>query len=262
MPPYTLTDHKTQSGIKTRSTKGGTENNFNEIRFEDLKGKEELHLQAEKDMSTLVKHDQSTTVHVDRSVSVGRNHTVTVSGTQTTTVTKKETQTYNAEREMKVALTNLDEITGAHTGTYHAGRTETVEKGDTLTVVGSDKTVTVHGEYNTLADTQYKVVEGETNILFMKGKDIVVNNGKCEISLSAGDATVVAPDSLTLQCGSASITLKKDGSIEINGAQKVNLSGGGSTVGLEQAGATMKGMKVGVSGDTVTEITGALIKIN
>jgi type VI secretion system secreted protein VgrG len=262
MPPYDLPANQTQSGIKSRSSKGGTANNFNEIRFEDLKGKEELHIQAERDESTLVKRNQSTSVGADRSVSVGGNHTVSVTGTQTTTITKKETQTYNAEREMKVALTNLDEITGAHTGKYHAGRTETVEKGDTLTVVGSDKTVTVHGEYNTLADTQYKVVEGEANILFMKDKEIIVNNGKCEISLSAGEATVLAPDSLTLKCGDASITLKKDGSIEINGKEKVNLSGGGSTVGLERAGATMKGKKVGVTGEAVTEIMGALIKIN
>jgi type VI secretion system secreted protein VgrG len=261
MPPYKLPANKTQSGIKSRSSKGGTESNFNEIRFEDLKGKEELHLQAEKDMSTLVKHNQSTTVNVDRSVSVGGNHTVSVTGTQTTTITKKETQTYNAEREMKVALTNLDEITGAHTGTYHAGRTETVEKGDTLTVVGSDKKTIVHGTYDITADTEYKLVQG-TNSVDLKGNHITINNGKCEVHLEGPDATVMAKSSLTLKCGDASITLKNDGSIEVNGKQKVNLNGGGSTVGLEQAGATMKGMKVGISGDTVTEITGALIKIN
>ena len=89
-----------------------------------------------------------------------------------------------------------------------------------------------------------------------------MNNGKCEVHLEGPDATVMAKSSLTLKCGEASITLKNDGSIQINGSQKVNLSGGGSTVGLEQAGATMKGMKVGISGDAITEITGALIKIN
>jgi len=41
-----------QTGVKTRSTKGGNPDNFNEIRFEDLKGKEELHIQAERDMTT------------------------------------------------------------------------------------------------------------------------------------------------------------------------------------------------------------------
>ena len=35
MPPYALPDNKTQSGIKSRSTKGAGPTNFNEIRFED-----------------------------------------------------------------------------------------------------------------------------------------------------------------------------------------------------------------------------------
>ena len=261
MPPYTLPDNKTQSGIKSRSSKGGTASNFNEIRFEDLKGKEELHIQAEKDMSTLVKHNQSTTVNVDRSVSVGGNHSVSVTGKQDTTVTKDETQTYKANRKMTVTETNTDEITGAHTGTYHAGRTETVEKGDTLTVMGSDKKATVHGTYDIAVDTEYKLVQG-TNSVDMKGSTITVNNGKCEVHLEGPDATISAKSSITLSCGQASITLKSDGTIEVNGSQKVSLNGGGSTVGLEAAGATMSGMKVGVSGATITEITGALIKIN
>ncbi len=260
MPPYTLPDNKTQSGIKSRSSKGGTSQNFNEIRFEDLKGKEELHIQAEKDMSTLVKHDQSTSVGANRSVSVGGNHSVSVTGTQSTTVTKDETQTYEANRKMTVTGTNTDEITGDHQGTYKAERTESVTGNDGLTV-SKNKSVDVTAEYNSTAGKQYKVVQGD-NIVFMKGSDIIVNNGKCEVSLSAGNATVTATSSLSLQCGSASITLKKDGSIEVNGEQKVALSGGGSTVGLEAAGATVAGKKVAVSGSTITEITGALIKIN
>ena len=38
MPPYALPDNKTQSGIKSRSSLGGTSDNFNELRFEDKKG--------------------------------------------------------------------------------------------------------------------------------------------------------------------------------------------------------------------------------
>jgi type VI secretion system secreted protein VgrG len=260
MPPYKLPDHKTQSGVKSRSTKGGNESNFNEIRFEDLKGKEELHIQAEKDMSTLVKHDQSTSVGADRSVSVGGNHSVSVTGTQSTTVTKDETQTFKANRKMTVTGTNDEEITAKHTATYHAGRKETVTEGDTLEA-GPTKKVTVKGLYDIDVQTEYKLVQG-TNSVNMKGSAITVNNGKCEIHLEGPDATVMATSSLTLKCGGASITLKDDGSIEINGSQKVNLSGGGSIVGLEQSGATMKGKKVGVTGEAVTEIMGALIKIN
>ena len=41
MPPYTLPDNKTQSGIQTRSSLGGGSANFNQILFEDKMGSEE-----------------------------------------------------------------------------------------------------------------------------------------------------------------------------------------------------------------------------
>src|SRR5262249_26536038 len=42
MPPYKLPDHYTRSGIMTRSSKNGASKNFNEIRFEDKAGSEQL----------------------------------------------------------------------------------------------------------------------------------------------------------------------------------------------------------------------------
>jgi type VI secretion system secreted protein VgrG len=59
-PPYTS---KTQSGIKTQSTKGAGKQNYNELRFEDLKGSEEIFVQAEKDFNVLVKNDHSRTLN-------------------------------------------------------------------------------------------------------------------------------------------------------------------------------------------------------
>ena len=78
-PPYAA---NTQSGVKSRSTKGGTPDNFNELRFEDKKGEEELHVQAEKDMSTLVKNDQSTSIGHDRTTNIKRNDTLDITGDQ------------------------------------------------------------------------------------------------------------------------------------------------------------------------------------
>jgi type VI secretion system secreted protein VgrG len=88
-PPYKLPENKTQSGIKSRSTLGGGPDNYNEIRFEDKKGSEELHIQAEKDHSTLVKHNRSATVKADDSVSVGGGRSVHVTGNLSVTVDGK-----------------------------------------------------------------------------------------------------------------------------------------------------------------------------
>ena len=55
MPPYTLPDDKTISGIKTMSTPDG--DGFNEVRFQDKKGEEQLFIHAEKNQDVRVKND-------------------------------------------------------------------------------------------------------------------------------------------------------------------------------------------------------------
>jgi type VI secretion system secreted protein VgrG len=55
-PPYNLPTEKTRWGLKSRSSKGGGASNFNEIRFEDKKGSEEVYLHAEKDQTLFTKN--------------------------------------------------------------------------------------------------------------------------------------------------------------------------------------------------------------
>lgn len=79
-PPYK--NHKgTRAGIRTRTTKGGSAANCNELYFEDKKGQEEVYLQAEKDHNSVIKNDetrdvgnnQTITIGVDKSENVGNN---------------------------------------------------------------------------------------------------------------------------------------------------------------------------------------------
>src|SRR5262249_20203986 len=78
---------KTKIGIRSRSvTKGGTED-FNEISFDDNKGKEMVLLHAQKDMTTEVENDQKLKVDNDRTVTIKNNEKVTLEqGDQTTEV--------------------------------------------------------------------------------------------------------------------------------------------------------------------------------
>jgi type VI secretion system secreted protein VgrG len=71
MPPYTLPDNQTQTGIKTRSSKGGTADNYNEIRFEDKKDHEDLLIHAERTMHNSVEASQFITVGADRHITTG-----------------------------------------------------------------------------------------------------------------------------------------------------------------------------------------------
>jgi len=73
MPPYTLPDHMTRTTFMSRSTKSGGSANYNELRFEDKKGNEQIFLNAEKDMDHRVEKDSREFIGNDRSLIVHVN---------------------------------------------------------------------------------------------------------------------------------------------------------------------------------------------
>jgi type VI secretion system secreted protein VgrG len=78
MPPYALPDNKTQSGLKTRSSLQGGTDNFNELRFEDKKGSEDIFFHAEKDFHREVENDDDLKVLHDQTIEIKNNRTETV----------------------------------------------------------------------------------------------------------------------------------------------------------------------------------------
>jgi type VI secretion system secreted protein VgrG len=75
MPPYKLPDNKTQSGVKSRSTLNGDAANFNELRFEDKKGSEDVYFHAEKDFHRVVENDDDLKVGNDQTIEIKKNRT-------------------------------------------------------------------------------------------------------------------------------------------------------------------------------------------
>ena len=89
MPIFALPDNKTQSGILTRSSKGGGSSNFNMLRFEDKIGNEEIYTQAEKDQNALIKNNETRTVKNNRTSTIHVSDTRTVeTGDDTISVQK------------------------------------------------------------------------------------------------------------------------------------------------------------------------------
>jgi len=85
MPPYTLPDNMTQSGLKSQSTPGGS--GYNEFRFEDKKDKEQVVFHAQKDLLSTIENDETRTVKHDRSTTVTGNESKTIQqGNQTITL--------------------------------------------------------------------------------------------------------------------------------------------------------------------------------
>lgn len=65
-PPYTLPDNQTQSGVKSRSSKAGAGDNFNEFRFEDKKDEEQVYLHAEKDFDQVTENNHTLKIGLDK----------------------------------------------------------------------------------------------------------------------------------------------------------------------------------------------------
>ena len=88
MPPWDLPANQTQSGILTRSSKGGTGDNANYLQFEDKSGAEQINVWAQKDMNCTVEHDDTQKIMNDRVINVDGKHTETIVKDTTITITQ------------------------------------------------------------------------------------------------------------------------------------------------------------------------------
>ncbi|HEX8558035.1 MAG TPA: type VI secretion system tip protein VgrG [Pyrinomonadaceae bacterium] len=84
MPPYALPAEQTKSTMKTLSSKGG--GGFNELRFEDRKGAEQIFIHAERDEDIRVKNDLREWVGRDTHLIVKHDRLEEVEGEQHLTV--------------------------------------------------------------------------------------------------------------------------------------------------------------------------------
>ncbi|MDQ2734449.1 MAG: type VI secretion system tip protein VgrG [Pseudomonadota bacterium] len=78
LPPYALPAQATVSGIRSRSSSGGSASNFNELRFDDKTGSEYVWLRAEKNFHRLVKNDATDQVTQNQQVEIGKNYTSSI----------------------------------------------------------------------------------------------------------------------------------------------------------------------------------------
>jgi type VI secretion system secreted protein VgrG len=231
MPPWELPVNQTQSGILSRSTKGGTAANANAIRFEDKKGEEQLWLHAEKDQLTEVEHDEdkwvgndrrktidgneTTKVHKNRTETVDLNEKITIHKNRTEKVDLNENITIGKDRTETVVRHETIEIGGNREVTISGNKVETISQGK-LESIAFAKALSIGGAYQvgvggimntTVALKQFEEVAHE--------KDVIV--GKKHSVRVGTDYELIATDSITLKVGDSSLRMNKDGTIELNG---------------------------------------------
>lgn len=185
MPPWSLPDNMTKSGLLTRSSKGGQTANANELSFEDKKGSELIRFHAEKDFIREVENDDT--------LDVGHDQTRTIKNHRSTTITEGN-DTYTLK---KGKLTEKIET---------GNRETTIAKGDdTLTISAGNRTVTLDVGNDSLTLTQ-----GD--------REVKLSAGNQTTTASVGKITLNATGGITLKCGNNKIEVSPSG-ITISGVQ-------------------------------------------
>jgi len=112
MPPYDLPANKTQSGVKSRSSKSGTTANFNEIRMEDKKGSEELYIHAEKNHTNITENNRNENVGNDRKLTVGNDKFEEIENNKDIKVTNEHTEDIGTNMIIDVGGDISEAVTG------------------------------------------------------------------------------------------------------------------------------------------------------
>lgn len=319
MPPYGLPGSATQSGWKSNSSPGG--GGWNELRFEDKAGAEQVYFQAQKDHQLLIKNDRAklvqhdeahridnnathsvgvnldedvgnnktTKVGVDRSVDIGSNDTETVGVNRSLTVGADETIAIGANSSETIGANHSQTVGVVQTITVGAARIDTVGAAETRSVgaaqintigairqvsvglaqshdigasdswsVGANQSVTVGAAYSLKVGAAASIDVGAGRATKVAADDATDVGGGHALKVAKSTATQAgddgslkigknlvldAGDSILLKCGSASISMKKDGTITIDG-KDITLNGSGKITVKASGEVIIKGSKV------------------
>jgi type VI secretion system secreted protein VgrG len=223
MPPYPLTKNQTQSGIRTRSSKGGGKDDYNELRFEDDKNHEEVYLQAQRNLRELVKND----------------HLTDVKGNQTNNVVKDHTEDVKGQQKLTVKGNRTKHVEGSHSETIDGSAAVDGISGSKLTITG-DYAVAVSKTIDIQAPVSIKLHCGASTLLIEPTKISVI---------AGGQAVLVLDTSAYLESPSGS-RLKLDSSVVAE-----TLLGGKLAL---DANASMEGMQSTVTGKVLAQaVSGA-----
>jgi len=140
LPPYDLPKHKTRMTIKSQTHKG---DGFNELRFEDELGKEEVFIHAQRNQVNVVGNDETTTIGRNRLGQVGQDEQLTIGNNFRQDTARDHTQVIgqNSRVNIKHDLNeqvgnNRSESTGANQRVVIGNNSELVIKGAQSISVG------------------------------------------------------------------------------------------------------------------------------
>jgi type VI secretion system secreted protein VgrG len=200
MPPYALPDHQTKTLFKTLSSTGG--GGFNELRFEDKKGDEQIFIHAEKNIDIRVKNNEYETVSKDLHLIVEQDRYEHVKNDHHETIDRDYVQKLGRDHHLKIS-------------------------GKQAIAVDGSQSVKVTGDVAEQFSGNHS--EQVSQALYLKAGMTIVLEAPMGITLKCGGNSVVLDPS--------GVTLASSALITIQGSMVNINSGPGSPPATGQAGS-------------------------
>lgn len=211
-PPYALPANATQSGAKSRSSKSGDDKTFNEIRFEDKKGSEHIHIHAEKDLVVDVENNATWRIGLDEDADkIGK-------GEAKVTVNKTAAVTIDESLDVKVTK-KFVKVDAGEEITLVTGQSKIVMKKDgTITIDCKDLTVKATGSIEMKA----------SNSITAKAQNSIKGEAMNAVELE-GKAKFAAKGAQVAIEGQAQVNVKSSAIAKVEGSAMLDLSSSGIT---------------------------------
>jgi type VI secretion system secreted protein VgrG len=190
MPPYKLPDHKTMSGIRTHTAeKVAGRYNANEIRFEDAIGKEQIFINAERDMDLNVEHDCREHIANNRDIVIDKDLKEQIKGDRHVIVEGIHKEKIKGDAHYTVDGSQMTAVT--KTRHIHA-------KADQNESIGGNLSVNVSGSTDMKAGQKY-AHEAGMEIHLKGGMKVVIEAGLQLTLKGAGGFVDIGPAGVTIQ---------------------------------------------------------------
>ncbi|OAN17817.1 type IV secretion protein Rhs [Photobacterium jeanii] len=212
-PPYSTA---TQSGIKTRTTPNGNSSTANELRFEDKKDKEEIYLQAEKDLTVNVKKDKKQTIA----------GLATMDVTKTLAIKSKEAMSFETEDTLSNKAAKDISLTSDASVTAKASKNAEISASSKVTIDG--QTIELKGKTKIKLSVGANAIEISQSGIKISGTQVTVDakgtaNLKGTMVAVEGKAKADFKGAIVGINGSAMTQVKAGAMVQIQGAiAKVN----------------------------------------
>jgi type VI secretion system secreted protein VgrG len=165
MPPYDLPAEKTKSTIKSYSSQGG--GGFNEIRFEDKKGDEQIFVHGEKDLEIRIKNDRKEWIGEDRHLIVTRDKLEQIQRDVHRDITRDQIEQIGRDHHLTINGKEAIKVAGSHSFTVQGDVIEQFQGNHSSQVT-----------QNLYIKGMNVVIEGATELTIMVGGNFInINPG-------------------------------------------------------------------------------------